>query len=85
MNIKKEILEGTEPLNEMEPLRQKALIDLNKKVNEPPVLLQVQCSGEYHRFATTGNFSLIIGKAKSRKTFFLALLIASLIQPQDDE
>jgi hypothetical protein len=65
--------------NEIESLASLALVDLSKKAVEPQNILEVQCSGKYSVFATLGNFSLVIGKAKSRKTFFISLLIAAFL------
>lgn len=60
-------------------LRKSAMVDLKKRIVEPQNALEVFCNGSLSVFATLGNFSLIIGKAKSRKTFFISLLVAALI------
>lgn len=50
-------------------------IDPTKNIEEPPVLCYIAGSPAM----TAGNFSLINGKAKSGKTFFLGAIVASLI------
>ncbi len=52
---------------------QRAFIDPNEPVEEPPTILSF--SGQ--QVATLGNFSVITGKAKSRKTFFATLILAA--------
>jgi len=49
------------------------LIDPNEELKEPPVCLWM--GGKI--FGTLGNFSMIIGKAKSRKTFFITIALAA--------
>lgn len=50
-------------------------IDLSKELPPPPVALKV--NGEI--FGTMGNFSLLIGKAKSKKTFLATLSMAGAL------
>lgn len=52
-----------------------AELDLSRKINKPPVVLSFD---DKHVFFL-GDFSLIIGKAKSRKTFLNSLLMAVLV------
>jgi len=59
-----------------------AKVDLSAKAAEPQNALEINCKGTTSAFATLGNFSLVIGKAKSRKTFFISLLIAAFIGGQ---
>lgn len=55
-------------------------IDPSVEVMAPPACLSIIEDGQEISIATLGNFSLIIGKAKSRKTFFSNLLIASYLK-----
>ncbi len=48
-------------------------IDPITEIMEPPVLIHIK----YQPIATLGNFSLLIGKAKSRKTFSVSCLTAA--------
>ena len=48
-------------------------IDPMAEIMEPPVLIHIK----YQPIATLGNFSLLIGKAKSRKTFSVSCLTAA--------
>jgi len=56
-------------------LREEARIDYTKKLPPPEVVLKV--NGEI--FGTLGNFSLVIGKAKSKKTFLMSLAMGAAI------
>ncbi len=61
-------------------------IDPRKMYKEPPVCIEIESKGESSRLATFGNFSAIIGKAKSRKTFLVSLILGAAIkqdQPQN--
>jgi len=56
-------------------LREQAKLDLTKKLKPPTPALTV--GGEI--FGSLGNFSMVIGKAKSRKTFLMALIMAACV------
>ena len=64
-------------------LLEKARIDLTKKIEKPPVVLEVKEVGVHDvrmaRLFTLGNFSAITGKAKSKKTFLMGIFASSLI------
>ncbi len=57
---------------------QTAFIDPTEEVKPPPFALTVG-RDQYNRsvIGTLGNFSLVIGKAKSRKTFFVSIALAA--------
>lgn len=57
-------------------------IDLSKEIEKPPICLKMIQDNKEIPFCTLGNFSLIIGKAKSKKTFFVSLLIASMLSDE---
>jgi len=71
---------------EIERLLERSKIDTKREVRRPPIILSIkEQSGSqfiYKRLFTLGNFSCIIGKAKSRKTYLLSLLTASIINPE---
>lgn len=77
----------TEPtkisISEIEKILNGARIDTSKPIEKPPTILsikeQIGTSSVMKRLFTLGNFSCIIGKAKSRKTFVLSLLTAALL------
>ena len=54
----------------------KARINPSEEIQEPPVCLQVVEDDTLIDVCTLGNFSLAIGKAKSRKTFLVTLLFS---------
>ncbi|WP_169921755.1 AAA family ATPase [Spirosoma rigui] len=49
----------------------------DEDIPPPPVCLSVLSSGHSSTFGTIGNFSVIIGKAKSRKTFTTTIALAA--------
>jgi len=81
---KKVTVEHTQiTISEIEKILNNARIDTNKPIEKPPTILSIkEQSGTnwiYKRLFTLGNFSCIIGKAKSRKTFVLSMLTAALL------
>lgn len=52
-------------------------ISIDHKYDKPPICLEMIQFGEHFRFGTLGNFSVIGGKGKARKTFFISALIAA--------
>lgn len=65
------------------------MIDMDVPVSKPPVIMEIN-HGDYHypvwrRLFTLGNFSVIIGKAKSKKTWLLKKIIATLGANNTDE
>lgn len=73
---------GLQP-SEMDKILLGARIDTARRIEKPPIILSIKeqqaTSFIYKRVFTLGNFSCIIGKAKSRKTFLLTLITASLL------
>ena len=62
-------------------------IDTSKPIPKPPTILSIKeqqaTSSRLVRLFTLGNFSCIIGKAKSRKTFLQSLLTAATLGADD--
>lgn len=55
-------------------------LDPNNHPPEPEIILSVAPEGqERARLCTTGNFSLLIGKAKARKTFLMSAIAAAAL------
>lgn len=73
-------------VSEIEKILNKSKIDTTKKIERPPVILSIkERSGTqyiYKRLFTLGNFSCVIGKAKSRKTFLLSLATAAILNTE---
>lgn len=61
--------------SELQLRKEKRKIDRNKLSQAPKTALKI--SGEI--FGSLGNFSLITGKAKSRKSFFLSMIAGALL------
>jgi hypothetical protein len=59
-----------------------AKIDPREKIERPPVCLSMIDGESEGIIGTLGNFSLIIGKAKSKKTFSLSLFLSALVANQ---
>jgi hypothetical protein len=70
-------------ISEIEQILLKSKIDTTREVKEPPIILSVVERGigklNYRRMFTLGNFSAIIGKAKTKKTFLLTLLTSAIL------
>jgi hypothetical protein len=68
---------GNTKLPPLEPitLLQKAIVDYTQDISEPPVAMKINGA----TFGTLGNFSLVIGKAKSKKTFLITMALAGAI------
>jgi len=66
--------------NQLSESYSNAIIDPTEKINPPEAAYkQVLDDGEERIFGTLGNFSLISGKAKSRKSFLVSMIIAALL------
>ncbi|GAB3949541.1 AAA family ATPase [Spirosoma harenae] len=55
-------------------------VKLSDPTEEPTVCIEVIENDQAMTFGTLGNFSLVIGKAKSRKTYLISTIVASLIK-----
>jgi len=70
-------------INKLDSILLSSKIDTKRDIKEPPVILSVVERGvgklEYKRMFTLGNFSTIIGKAKTKKTFFLSMVTSSIL------
>jgi hypothetical protein len=82
-----DILEHTNELlgqaNEDSALRdliKSCKIDLTEVLLPPPIAMQIKSGGEPITLFTKGNFSIITGAAKSRKTFLISMLMAAAIK-----
>ena len=58
---------------ELDSILSRAYIDYRIPVVRPPVAMKIRSNGE-QRLMSLGNFSAIIGKSKSKKTFFVSIL-----------
>lgn len=79
---------GALPESELEKILGIASIDITKPVEKPPTIVSITESDgatslKQMRLMTLGNFSCIIGKAKSKKTFFTTMVTAALLRPPE--
>ena len=71
--------------SEFNPLEiPKLLIDPNETIPPPPAAWCQMIDGNETIMGTLGNFSLLLGKAKSRKSFLTGLITSFLIEPNDN-
>ena len=79
---------ATLQISDIEKIIQEAKIDSKKKIARPPTIISIKeqqaTSYIYKRVFTLGNFSCIIGKAKSRKTFLLSLITSAALSKEKD-
>tara|TARA_R110000823_G_scaffold64570_1_gene151447 strand:- start:1480 stop:3444 length:1965 start_codon:yes stop_codon:yes gene_type:complete len=73
----------SEPIESEEPaddLLTKYLLDPTEDIKNPPSVLELRLGVESFTLGTAGNISLIQGKAKSRKSYFMSALAAAVIR-----
>ena len=72
-----------EDIDEMHELLKSLEVDSTQEIKEPEKAISLVFGTDEYIFGTIGNFSLIQGKAKSRKSFFLSALMAGAISNHD--
>ena len=72
-----------EEIDEMAALLSSLETDSTQEIEEPEKAITLNFGMDAYIFGTLGNFSLIQGKAKSRKSFFLSALMAGAISSHD--
>ena len=67
--------------NEVANKLKECLIDVREEIPPPEIAWEalVQSSNEFTIIGTLGNFSLVKGKAKSKKSFFISMAVSSAI------
>lgn len=71
--------EPTESEEPTEDLLAKYLLDPTEEIKNPPSVLELRIGIASHIIGTAGNISLIQGKAKSRKSYFVSALASACI------
>ena len=61
-------------------LLERSRIGINEMIPFPPICLEVVGPTESSTLGTLGNFSAVIGKAKSKKTFLITMALATAIR-----
>ena len=74
----------TTPIANLELLLKRALIDPNQTFSEPPICLQKVEDDGLSTLSTLGNISLVIGKAKSGKTFWMSAVMAAVVKNNEE-
>ena len=75
-----EEFEGSLVVDEMQELINSCKIDLLEKLAPPPVAMEVMSDGKPITLFSKGNFSIVTGPAKSRKSFLISMLVAAAIK-----
>ena len=76
-------MEAKSQIKELVEILESCRINPQDEVDEPPVAITINSvSGPIPSF-TLGNFSMLIGKAKSKKTFLIGAIAASAITGED--
>jgi hypothetical protein len=73
----------SEPQESEEPtedLLSKYLLDPTEEIKNPPSVLELRLGLDIYTLGTAGNISLVQGKAKSRKSYFVSALAAAAIR-----
>jgi hypothetical protein len=81
-------LEGRNPSTAEGRIRriaQQARVDLEAEQPEPERFITLSQGDETFTVGTAGNFSLVTGKAKSRKSFFTTMLMAAALETGSPE
>lgn len=66
--------------DELKGILEKCRINVTERIPEPETCLEIISKSSSTLIATLGNFSAIIGKAKSKKTFLISIAISSAIK-----
>ena len=74
---------SVDEIDEMATLLHSLEVDSTIEVDEPDKAITLHFGSEQYIFGSMGNFSLIQGKAKSRKSYFLSALMAAAISKND--
>lgn len=74
------VILGIDSTPSLTDLIAKCRIDLKEVLKPPPVAMQIKSNGNKITLFTKGNFSIVTGAAKSRKSFLISMLIATAIK-----
>lgn len=79
--INKRLYKKTEETREILLSAQAVKIDVKEKLIPPQIAWQLYNTktGDFDILGTLGNFSMVIGKAKSRKSFFISVVVATAV------
>lgn len=64
----------------LDNLIQNCMVDISRELSPPPIAMLVKGIDKPITLFTKGNFSIVTGKAKSRKSFLISMLMASAIK-----
>jgi hypothetical protein len=65
--------------SDLNELLESVKVDPSSNLEKPPTILEIHSGETVSPCFTLGNFSMIIGKAKSKKTFFITAIIAAVL------
>ena len=81
--LSRTIEQSTDPQEKDLQLEQELRMNFSQRIEKPPSIVSINASEVEGRLApicTIGDISMLIGKAKSRKSFFLSSIVASYLQ-----
>ena len=70
----------SETSTDIEKLVQSCKVDFFEEIPPPPVAMQIKHFDRQITLFTKGNFSIVTGKPKGRKSFFISMLMATAIK-----
>jgi len=70
----------TNQISDIDKLSESCLVDFTKRLTAPPVAMEINRNDKPITLFTKGNFSIVTGKAKSRKSFLISMLMATAIK-----
>ena len=73
----------SDEIDEMLALLRSLEVDSTQEISEPEKAISLKFGADHYIFGTMGNFSLIQGKAKSRKSYFLSMLMGAAVSDFD--
>lgn len=60
-------------------------VDIHKEIAPPEFVLKLNINDEVFDFGSKGDFTLLTGKAKSRKTFAITMLVANYLKDEREK
>ena len=68
----------------IEEIIKESKVEYSEKLEPPPVCLEIIQNNKNSIIGTLGTFSVVMGKAKSRKTFLTSLLVSAMLKEEQD-
>jgi hypothetical protein len=79
---KLKLIESNSISLDFEQLKKDLYIDTDFQYEHPPICIEIVQQGHFYRFGTFGNFSVVGGKGKARKGYFVSAITGAAINNQ---